>query len=129
MITSVLRTIDVPWLEGLDDWTYRLEAAEVSVWDGEIHCLDIGTVYKVFRDGRDELIEEPLPKGVHDTLVWFAEKYTLDHAHEIANEITTNRLDALERSQHQSDCNRRGGFASRDHCNCGRDEERLGRMA
>ncbi len=124
--TSTHRTIDLPRIGNLA-WTYRLVDAEVSVGFGEIPCLDIGTVVRVFRDGDEELVQEPIDQILHDYLTEMVERYTLDHAHEIANEIMTNRLAAL--LKHRPECNRSADFGGRDWCNCGRDEERLGRQA
>ncbi len=125
--TSTHRTINLPRIGNLS-WTYRLVDAEVSVWDGEIHCLDIGTVYRLFGDGHTELIlPGQLAVGLADWLTEQAERYALDHAHEIQNEIMTNRLDAC--LQHLPDCNLRADNGGRSWCSCGRDEERVGRMA
>ena len=125
--TSTLRTIDIPKIGSLG-WTYRLVDAEVSVWDGEIHCLNIGTVYRLFDDEHTEpILPGHLPVGLADWLTEQAEKYCLDHAVEIQNEIMTNRLAAL--LQHRPDCNLSADNGGRSWCSCGRDEERLGRLA
>ncbi len=102
---SVLRTIDLEWVGDLE-FTYRLVDAEISVWDGEIHCLDLGTIYILDQDGSVELF--PMRHSSDDFLKYFLGYLTreavmccLDDLAEIEAEIRENlRAEAADLEVH-----------------------------